>query len=88
MLALFWGRGYSGLGGGMKMHLFASVHLSVCLYWAGAQIPYLELLGEGVREKFSTLVSRDFGRTKFGQKNEVCMLYVSGRKWCQKIVGI
>ena len=28
------------------MHVFASVYLSVCLYVAGAQKPYLELLGD------------------------------------------
>ena len=43
-LNYLWGRGCLGLGGGMKMQSFASVHLSVCLYRAGAQKPYLELL--------------------------------------------
>ena len=43
--------------------------------------------GEGVSEKFSTLVFRNFGMgTKFGQ-NELCMLCVSSRKWCQNLGG-
>ena len=59
----------SGLEGGMKMQLFASVYLSVCVYWAGAQKPYLDSWREGMNEKFSILVFRDFGvGTKFEQK--------------------
>ena len=58
----------------MKIHSFASVHLSVYVYWAGAQKPYMGLLGGRVNKKFSTLVFKDFGvGTKFEQKmKSVC----------------
>ena len=61
------------------MHSFESVHLSVCVYWAGAQILYMGLLrGLGVDGKLSILVFKDFGvGAKFGQKmKSVCWVKV------------
>ena len=45
LLHCLWGRGCSGLEGGVYMQSFASVHLSICMYRAGAHKLYLELLG-------------------------------------------
>ena len=36
--------GCSGLRGSMKMYSFTSLYLSVCVYSAGAQKPYMGLL--------------------------------------------
>ena len=71
------------------MHLFASVHLSVCVYRAGAQKPYMGLLrGKECMENSHFWYLETLGWGLNLGKNEVYMLCVSGRKWCRKFGGI
>ena len=63
------------------MHLFASVHVSMCVLSRSSKTLHGAPEGEGVSEKFSNLVFRNFGVGLNLGKNEVCMLCVSSRKW-------
>ena len=71
------------------MHSFASVHLSVCVYSAGAQKPYMGLLREKEgMENSHFLYLETLGLGLNLDKNEVCMICETSRKWCQKFGDI